>query len=191
VAAAGCSSFVVHARKAWLHGVSPKDNRTLPPLCHDRVARLKRDFPALEIIVNGGITSIEQVGLELARVDGVMIGREAYRHPYLMAQLDRIVYGENDSEPSRAEAVRAYVPYVERELTQGTRLHHLTRHVLGLYQGEPGASRWRRELTTRSAGADADAQALLLSLAAVHAAQGPAFSTGGRLPKSVSAEAAI
>jgi tRNA-dihydrouridine synthase A len=177
---------MVHARKAWLNGVSPKENRTLPPLRYERVARLKEAFPTLEIVVNGGITSAEQVRAQLACVDGVMIGREAYRHPFLMLDLDRMVFGECGPRRSRADVVRAYLPYLARELVRGTPAHHVTRHLVGLYQGEPGAARWRRALGARP-GPDALANAL----AAIESTQGAGFSGGGSRPKSDSATAAM
>ena len=183
VSAGGCDSFTVHARKAWLNGVSPKANRTLPPLRYERVAQLKRAFPALEIIVNGGITSAAQVREQLEHVDGVMIGREAYRHPFAMLELDRMVHGECGPRPTRAEIVHAYLPHFSRELERGTPAHHLTRHLVGLYQGEPGAARWRRTLGERPTP---DALA-----AAVQSSQGAGFSGGGRRPKSDSAAAAM
>ena len=192
VAAAGCRSFIVHARKAWLHGLSPKDNRTLPPLHYERVAELKQAFPALEVIVNGGVTTAAEVRAQLGRVDGVMIGREAYRNPWLMAELDRMVYGETAVASSRARVVAAYLPYVAHELERGARMHHLTRHLLGLYHGEPGAARWRRELTPQSADAGAEADVLERALAAMSSPQGcGGVSGGGRRPKSVSTAAAM
>jgi len=192
VAAAGCRSFIVHARKAWLHGLSPKDNRTLPPLHYERVAELKQAFPALEVIVNGGVTTAAEVRTQLGFVDGVMIGREAYRNPWLMAELDRIVYGETAVAGSRAQVVAAYLPYGAHELEHGARLHHLTRHLLGLYHGEPGAARWRRELTPQSADACVEADVLERALDAMSSLQGcPGVSGGGRRPKSVSTAAAM
>jgi len=198
VAAAGCQTFVVHARKAWLHGLSPKDNRTLPPLHYERVAELKRSFPALEIIVNGGISTPVQVQAQLERVDGVMIGREAYRNPWLMSRLDDLVYGALEDERSRAQVVEVYASYAARELGRGVRLHHLTRHLLGLYHGEPGAAQWRRELTTmgiaaerRSEDAQALAAVLARAIAAMATPQGAFGGGGGRRPKSVPVAAAM
>jgi tRNA-dihydrouridine synthase A len=186
VAAAGCRSFVVHARKAWLHGVSPKANRTLPPLDYERVAALKRAFPELEIIVNGGITTVAQVRALLERVDGVMIGREAWRQPWLMAQLDRVVHGTNAHARSREDAAEAYLGHVTRELAGGVRASQLLRPLSGLYHGEPGAAQWRRELGRRDADPDAQLDILARAIAAMAASQGCAGDAGGRRPKSVS-----
>ena len=202
VAAAGCRTFVVHARKAWLHGVSPKANRTLPPLDYERVAALKRAFPALEIIVNGGITTIEQVRTQLERVDGVMIGREAWRQPWLMAELDRLVHGAR-ATLSREDVAQAYLAHIARELEEGTRLSQVLRPLSGLYHAEPGAAQWRRELSaigtaagsrartggdpdTQAARADAQVEALATAIAAMAASQGSFGGAGGRRPKSVS-----
>ena len=165
VAATGCTTFIVHARKAWLSGLSPKDNRTIPPLHYDRVHRLKSDFPHLEIIINGGITSLQAVGEQLALVDGVMIGREAYHNPYLLATADADVYGCPSRVRSRADVVEQVAPYVERELAAGTRLTNMTRHLLGLFQGQPGARRWRRHLSEHAHRKDASVEVLFDALA--------------------------
>jgi tRNA-dihydrouridine synthase A len=187
VAAAGCATFIVHARKAWLHGVSPKENRTLPPLRYDRVGRLKADFPELEIVVNGGIASAEVALAQLAQVDGVMVGREAYRHPYFIAGLDRLVYG-GAPPPSRAEAVRAYLAHVRAERARGTPAAALVRHLHGLYHGEPGATAWRRALSPGPATAGEDAERIIER--ALAAAEAHGLGGGGRRPKSTAAEAA-
>ncbi len=147
VAGAGCNTVVVHARKAWLQGLSPKENRTVPPLRYDRVRRLKRDFPELEIIVNGGVSSVQGAIEHLTRVDGVMIGRAAYRDPYLLAQADAQVFGLARPVPGRAGVVERLLPYVEQQRASGERLGRITRHLLGLFQGRPGARRWRRHLS--------------------------------------------
>ncbi len=160
VAAAGCLTFIVHARKAWLHGLSPKENREIPPLRYDTVYRLKEDFPQLEIIVNGGITDLKLAQRQLQHVDGVMMGRTAYHDPYLLAEVDALFYGDVHTVPSRHEIIEALIPYVERELAQGARLHHIARHILGLYQGKPGARRWRRYLSEHTHRADADSGVL-------------------------------
>jgi len=146
VAAAGCSSFIVHARKAWLRGLNPKQSRTVPPLRYDTVYRLKRDFPALEIIINGGITTIEAASGHLNHCDGVMLGREAYGNPWLLADVDRRFYGASDAPLSRSEVLARYLPYVEQQLANGVSQNTVTRHLMGLYQGLPGAKRWRRML---------------------------------------------
>jgi tRNA-dihydrouridine synthase A len=147
IAGAGCSTVVLHARKAWLTGLSPKDNREIPPLRYDLVHRIKADFPALEVIANGGIRTLEQVRDQLARVDGVMLGRQAYHDPYCLAEWQRALLGAAEPVPTRREIVERLLPYVERELQGGTPLNAITRHILGLFQGLPGARAWRRELS--------------------------------------------
>lgn len=146
VADGGCRMFIVHARKAWLTGLSPKENRKIPPLRYDIVHRLKRDFPELVVILNGGLTNLEQVAEQLRRVDGVMIGRAAYENPYLLAEVDRRFFGLTPP-PSRHQIIRDLLPYVELQLWRGTPLHCVTRHLLGLFQGAPGARAWRRHLS--------------------------------------------
>lgn len=144
VSSAGATTFIVHARKAWLQGLSPKENRDIPPLNYDRVYRLKKEFPQLEVIINGGITSLD-AGLEhLQYVDGVMVGREAYQNPFILAQVDRLFYGSDKPAPSREQVIEALLPYIEQELSQGGKLNYITRHILGLYQQMPGARKWRR-----------------------------------------------
>jgi tRNA-dihydrouridine synthase A len=157
VAAAGCRTFILHARKAWLQGLSPKENREIPPLRYEVVHQAKRDFPGLEIILNGGLASLDQAEEQLRSVDGVMFGRAAYHNPYLLAEVDRRFYGEATPPPTRAEVLERFEEYVRRELAKGARLHHMTRHILGLYQGQPGARRWRQYLSTQSAHPGADA----------------------------------
>ena len=142
VARAGCGKFVVHARNAILKGLSPKDNRAVPPLKHDYVYRLKRDFPELTIVLNGGVQTLQQIDSHLAHVDGVMLGRVAYRDSYLLAQADARLFG--GEAPTRAQVVQAMADYAERERTNGTPLHSIARHMLGLYQGMRGARVWRR-----------------------------------------------
>jgi tRNA-dihydrouridine synthase A len=143
--AAGVQVLVVHARKAWLKGLSPKENREVPPLNYERVYRLKREFPALVVVINGGITSVEAVQAHLAQVDGVMLGRAAYHDPYLLAQLEAVLYGT--PLPARETVLAQLRPYVEAELRRGTAFKHISRHLLGLYQGEPGARGFRRVLS--------------------------------------------
>ena len=146
VAAAGCGTFIVHARKAWLQGLSPKQNREVPPLRYEVVYRLKQDFPALTIVINGGITSLDQAAAHLAQVDGVMIGREAYQNPYMLAEADRRLFDAAAPVPSRAAVLDGLIGYIERQRADGVPLHAITRHVLGLFQGVPGARAWRRHL---------------------------------------------
>jgi tRNA-dihydrouridine synthase A len=142
---AGVEVLVVHARKAWLKGLSPKENREIPPLDYERVYRLKREFPALVVVINGGITSVAEVQTHLAQLDGVMLGRAAYHDPWLLARLEHALHGE--ALPSRDEVLRHMRPYVEAELARGTALKHVSRHLLGLYQGEPGARAFRRTIS--------------------------------------------
>ena len=146
-AAAGCRTFIIHARKAWLKGLSPKENREIPPLCYDVVYQLKTDFPALEIIINGGITDLDQAQDHLKRVDGVMLGRAAYQNPYLLAQVDQRFFAVKTAAPSRHHIIERFLPYVEEQLSRGTYLSSMTRHILGLFQGQPGARAWRRYLS--------------------------------------------
>ncbi|MGI9569521.1 MAG: tRNA dihydrouridine(20/20a) synthase DusA [Desulfobulbia bacterium] len=143
----GCCTFIVHARKAWLNGLSPKQNRDVPPLNYKRIYELKRTFPELEIVINGGIINLRQVEEHLKYVDGVMVGRAAYQSPYLLAAVDRQIYGVQQADLSRVDIVRSFLPYIEMELTRGTRIHQISRHILGLFQGQPGARYWRRHLS--------------------------------------------
>ena len=146
VAQAGCRTFIIHARKAWLSGLSPKENRDIPPLNYNFVYALKRDFPWCSFILNGGIISREAVQDELQQVDGVMLGRAAYHNPYLLAELDAIVFGERDI-PSREKVIQHFIPYAVAQAGRGVRFSSLTRHILGLYTGEIGARRFRRYLS--------------------------------------------
>lgn len=150
VAAGGCTVFIVHARKAWLSGLSPKENREIPPLRYEVVHQLKRDFPELTIVLNGGLTTLEQVTEQLRQADGVMIGRAAYENPYLLAEVDRRFFGSSASPPNRHQVVRALLPYLEERLRAGTPLQCMTRPILGLFQGIPGARAWRRVLSERA-----------------------------------------
>ncbi len=150
VAGGGCKVFIVHARKAWLSGLSPKENREIPPLRYEVVHRLKRDFPSLTIILNGGLADLDQVADQLQRVDGVMMGRAAYENPYVLADVDRRFFGSSAPPPSHHRVIGAFLPYVEAQLRRGTPLHCMTRHVLGLFQGMPGARAWRRHLSEQA-----------------------------------------
>ncbi|MBZ9560279.1 MULTISPECIES: tRNA dihydrouridine(20/20a) synthase DusA [unclassified Modicisalibacter] len=147
VADVGCETFIVHARKAWLQGLSPKENRDVPPLDYPRVHRLKRDNPQLHIGINGGIKTLDDCGAHLAHVDSVMIGREAYQNPWLLAGVDAALYGVPGPATSRHAAAQALRPYIIRRLEEGARLNHVTRHLLGLFQGCPGGRRFRRHLS--------------------------------------------
>ena len=144
VAEAGCSTLIVHARKAWLSGLSPRQNREIPPLRHDRVYRLKREMPALEIVLNGGITTLEEAETALRRVDGVMLGRAAWHDLWLLAGVDRTLFGDTAPPPERSEVAGRYLAYAKRQ--RGARLGELVRPLLGLCHGVPGARRWRRTL---------------------------------------------
>ena len=146
VAEAGCDTFIVHARKAWLDGLSPKENRDVPPLDHDRVHRLRARRPDLKIIINGGIASLQEAAPHLAQVDGVMLGRAAYADPYLMAEVDGALYGSDAPPPSRADVLDAFMGYVARQLALGVRLNSMTRHILGLYHGQKRARMFRRHI---------------------------------------------
>ncbi|MDS4030430.1 MAG: tRNA dihydrouridine(20/20a) synthase DusA [Candidatus Contendobacter sp.] len=164
VANGGCEVFIIHARKAWLRGLSPRENREIPPLRHEVVYRLKRDFPNLTIILNGGLTTLEQIANSSRGVDGVMIGRAAYENPYLLAQVDRRFFGSSAPPPSRHQVVEAFLPYVEAQLRRGTPLQAMTRHVLGLFQGIPGARVWRRHLSEHAHQRGAGVEVLTAAL---------------------------
>jgi tRNA-dihydrouridine synthase A len=146
VAEAGCNTFIVHARKAWLKGLSPKENRAVPPLDYGRVVRLKQRRPDLEIVLNGGIESFAGALEHLPQVDGVMLGRAAYADPYLLAEVDRVLFGSDATPPSRLEVLDRFTPYVERQLAEGARVNQMTRHILGLFHGRPLARAFRRHL---------------------------------------------
>ena len=167
VSAAGCDTFIIHARKAWLNGLSPKENREIPPLDYERVYRVKQDYPHLTISINGGVTSPEAIQAHLAHVDGVMVGREAYQNPYLLALVDSLVFGDQHPVPSRHEVVRRMVPYIEQELAKGNHLSHITRHMLGLFQGLSGARRWRRYLSENACRPGAGVDVMLKAMAFV------------------------
>lgn len=145
---AGCNTFIVHARKAILQGLSPKDNRTVPPLDYERVYQLKLDHPELQIVLNGGINAIDECRQHLCHVDGVMIGRQAYQNPWFLVELEAALGESADSKPkTRHDVVLRLIPYVEQQLASGVQLKHITRHVLGLFSGQPGARSWRRYLS--------------------------------------------
>ena len=150
VVAAGVDGLIVHARKAWLDGLSPKENRDIPPLDYDRVYRLKRAWPALSVAINGGIASVEQGAAHLAQLDGVMMGRAAYQEPWRLLGVDPLIYGSPAPFGSPKAAIEAFFPYVERELAHGTRLHAMTRHILGLFHAVPGARTFRRHIATHA-----------------------------------------
>jgi tRNA-dihydrouridine synthase A len=146
VSSAGVKTFTIHARKAWLSGLSPKENREVPPLRYDVVTAIKQDFGDLRIILNGGIQNLEEAEAHLRVFDGVMLGRAAYHDPYLLADVDRRLFGEDQPAPSREDILEAMLPYIERVLLTGARLNAVTRHMLGLYHGRPGGRIFRRRL---------------------------------------------
>jgi tRNA-dihydrouridine synthase A len=178
VVAAGADALIVHARKAWLQGLSPRENRDVPPLDHARVHRLKQRLGNFPVIINGGIRSLAEAEAHLAHVDGVMIGRAAYEHPSLLLEVDPQLFGAPASAPGARAAVEALFPYIEREMKKGARLHDVTRHLLGLFRGAPGARLFRRHLATEAVkpgagvGVLRDALALVLDrdAEAVHTA---------------------
>ncbi len=143
----GCEQFTIHARKAWLSGLSPKQNREIPPLDYPRAYQIKKDFPELVIAVNGGITTLEQAKLHLQHLDGVMVGREAYQNPYILAEVDQQLFGSDAPVKKRRQVVEEMYPYIEQQLSQGAYLGHITRHMLGLFQNMPGARQWRRYIS--------------------------------------------
>jgi tRNA-dihydrouridine synthase A len=156
VSEADCRHFIVHARKAWLQGLSPKENRDIPPLRYEDVYRLKQEFPHLLIEINGGITTLEQVSNCLQRVDAVMIGRAAYDNPYLFATVDRDMYHQTNLIPTRHQIVAAMLPYIDYWLSRGVKLNSITRHMLQLFAGQPGAKKWKRYLSENVHLANAD-----------------------------------
>ncbi|MBR9791404.1 MAG: tRNA dihydrouridine(20/20a) synthase DusA [Gammaproteobacteria bacterium] len=167
VAGAGCDTFIVHARKAWLQGLSPKENRDIPPLNYERVYQLKSQHPELNISINGGITSLEQAEVHLNQVDGVMIGREVYSNPYILAEVDKRFYGDTAQPLDRAEIVRLMQAYIERQDAPYFKPWHAARHMLGLFQGQPGGRAWRRYLSQKGTGKNPDPNLLMNGLAAM------------------------
>ncbi len=168
--AAGADALVVHARKAWLQGLSPRENREVPPLNYDRVFRLKRRLGGYPIILNGGIASLEAAKAQLAHVDGVMLGRAAYEAPELLLGVDPEFFGEAPPVPGIEAAFERLIPYIERELSGGTRLHDITKHLLGAFRGRPGARAYRRHLATEAARPGADAWVLREALSLLSSA---------------------
>jgi tRNA-dihydrouridine synthase A len=169
VADAGCGTVIIHARKAWLTGLSPKENREIPPLRYELVHRIKADFPTLQVIVNGGIRTLAQAKEQLAHVDGVMLGRQAYQDPYCLAEWQQELLGAEEPIPSRDDIVGRVIAYAERELALGTPLKAMTRHILGLFQGLPGARAWRRELSETAHRAGAGSEVIVAALAKIRA----------------------
>jgi tRNA-dihydrouridine synthase A len=167
VALAGCTTFVVHARKAWLKGLSPKDNREIPPLDYPLVYALKRTHANLTIVINGGIATLDDARAHLAHVDGVMMGRAAYQSPWLLADADRALFGEANPLAARHDAIARFLPYVERERVAGTPLNAMTKHILGLFNGLPGARAFRRHLSEHAVKHGAGVEVIEAALACV------------------------
>ena len=161
VKAAGCETFIIHARKAWLTGLSPKENRDIPPLDYERVYKIKTLFPELEIIINGGIKTFDECLEHLKHVDGVMLGREIYHNPYMMADVDQIIYQQEYTKIERTESVEAVADYIEKHEAKGGRAWHVVRHMMGLFQGLPGAKIWRRYLSENAVKSDRPGKELL------------------------------
>jgi len=164
IAARGCKTFIVHARKAWLQGLSPKENREVPPLEYPFVYRLKQEFPELTIVINGGIKTLNDTLAHLEQVDGVMIGREAYSNPYLLAKADQQLFGDNHPVPSRIAIAEQYTDYCIRQIEKGSRLNHLSRHILGLFHGEPGGRSFRRHISENAHKENANGDVLVDAL---------------------------
>lgn len=174
VAQSGCDTFIVHARKAWLKGLSPKQNRDIPPLMYDRVYQLKQQFPHLHISLNGGVKTLDDVQTHLQHLDGVMIGREVYSNPYILAEVDSRFYQDHHIIKSRAEIVTAMLPYVEQQIAEGARVWNIARHMLGLFQGQAGGRIWRRYLSQNGTKADAGVELLTDALEVLLEAQSKA-----------------
>ncbi|MDO6500806.1 tRNA dihydrouridine(20/20a) synthase DusA [Photobacterium sanguinicancri] len=163
----GCDDFTIHARKAWLKGLSPKENREIPPLDYPRVYQLKQDFPHLKMALNGGIKTFDEMDEHLKHLDGVMVGREAYQNPYIMAQVDQRLFGSAKPIIKQRELVEAMYPYIERQLANGSYLGHISRHMLGLFQGLPGARQWRRHISENAHKAGAGIEVLQQAVAKI------------------------
>ncbi len=168
VADSGCELFIVHARKAILSGLSPKENREIPPLNYESVFTLKRNFPDLSIIINGGIKSLTEASSLIQNTDGVMLGREAYQNPYLLNEVDNYFFDDQQNQRSRLDCLRKFIPYIEKELNKGTPLHHMTRHILGLFKGQKGGKQFRRYLSENSYGKDSNIGVLLDAISYVN-----------------------
>ncbi|HUD85057.1 MAG TPA: tRNA-dihydrouridine synthase, partial [Xanthobacteraceae bacterium] len=164
---ARADALIVHARKAWLKGLSPKENREVPPLDYERVYRLKAAHPQLTVILNGGVADVEQALAHLDHVDGVMMGRAAYQEPWRLIAVDPLIFGEAAPFATPKEAASALVPYIEREMAHGTRLHAITRHLHGLFRAVPGARAFRRQLAGAAASPHAGAEYFAAALALV------------------------
>jgi len=157
----GCQTFIIHARKAWLKGLSPKENRDVPPLNYPLVYDMKNKFPHLKIIINGGVQNLQEAKQHLKMVDGVMIGRAAYHDPYILAAVDREIFKIDTLVKTRKQILQTFIPYVDRELSQGVKLSQMSRHILGLFQGLPGARQWRRYLSENANNPNATSKILM------------------------------
>jgi tRNA-dihydrouridine synthase A len=171
VESAGVDALIVHARKAWLKGLSPRENREVPPLDYGRVYRLKAAHARLPILLNGGVASVEEAAEHLKHVDGVMMGRAAYQEPWRLLAVDEQLFGATAPAPDAKAAAMTLIPYIERELARGVRLHAITRHVLGLFRGVPGARAFRRHLATEAVKASANAETFRDALALIDSRQ--------------------
>ena len=179
VASGGAEVFIVHARKAWLQGLSPKENREIPPLNYEWVYHLKRDFPELIIVINGGIETLEACEQHLGYVDGVMLGRAPYQNPWLLSEVDqRLFDAPAPVSATREDTIAAMLPYIARQLADGARLHHVTRHMLGLYQGEYGGRQYRRHLSEHAHKSESGVDTLLAAAAFCLAPPARAVATG-------------
>lgn len=176
VIAAGADALIVHARKAWLEGLSPKENRDIPPLDYERVYRLKVRYPQVPIVINGGIVTIAAMRAHLAHLDGVMLGRAAYQDPWRLLAVDPELFGESAPHARMHDAIRALAPYIDRERSRGVRLHAITRHLMGAFHGVRGARAFRRHLSECGVGTDADVRVLMDALALVEAGEAIALA---------------
>ena len=167
VADAGCNTFIVHARKAILSGLSPKENREIPPLKYSSVFAVKKAFPQLSIIINGGIKTLQDAASLLENTDGVMLGREAYKNPFILNKVDAIFFGTATNSQTRTDQLQKFIPYIEQELALGTPLHHMTRHILGLFKGQKGGKQFRRHLSEKSYDKNANIGILLEAISYV------------------------
>ena len=161
---AGCETFIIHARKAWLNGLSPKENREVPPLQYETVYQLKKDFPELDFIINGGFTTQDTIMEQYEYIDGVMVGRAAYQNPYLLAEIEQSLFGDGASLPTRYEILERFIEYVQQNLNQGVYLGHMTRHILGLFLGQPGARAYRRYISENAYKKGADVEVILAAM---------------------------
>jgi tRNA-dihydrouridine synthase A len=167
VAEAGCEIFILHARNAWLKGLSPKENRDVPPLKYDFVYQAKQDYPELHIDINGGIHNLTDAKQHLDKVDGVMMGRAIYNDPYLLAEADKVMFGDDHPVPTRHQVIEQMLPYIEQRMTEGRPVKSITRHMLGLFQGQQGARAWRRHISENAHAKGAGIEVLVDALALV------------------------